>query len=189
MRRNPTNKLVTSNTSRNKEVVLGILQDEVRSDWKNAIEKLHESYSMTWVNKSLGKLFRRVKRDKNFNALIKSAYAIKGRKYDIKNIVADDKCVMVELIESYPDVKTKKIFRTPLVLVLEFDGNKIKRGRHYCDPNLSYLHLTDDEIHPKEDEVRAYKWVPFVQMKDYLLFGNQLEDTLEKIKEIFPSFR
>jgi len=45
---------------------------------------------------------------------------------------------------------------------------------------------TDDEIHLKEDEVRAYKWVPFVQLKDYLLFDNQLLETSEKITEIFP---
>ncbi|MFA6273024.1 MAG: NUDIX domain-containing protein [Candidatus Paceibacterota bacterium] len=46
----------------------------------------------------------------------------------------------------------------------------------------------DDEIHPKEGEVRAYKWISFVQLKDYLLFDDQLKDTQEKIKEIFTDF-
>ncbi len=45
---------------------------------------------------------------------------------------------------------------------------------------------TDNEIHPKEGEIRAYRWVPFVQLKDYLLFDNQLRETSEKITEIFP---
>ena len=49
---------------------------------------------------------------------------------------------MVELIESYPNPETKKIYRTPLVLVLEMKNGKIVTGRHYCDPRLSYRHLT-----------------------------------------------
>ncbi len=44
----------------------------------------------------------------------------------------------------------------------------------------------DNEIKLKEDEIRSYKWVPYEDLKDYLLFDNQLEDTSEKIKEIFP---
>ena len=47
---------------------------------------------------------------------------------------------------------------------------------------------TDDEIHPKEGEIRAYRWVSFVRLKDYLLFDGQLKDTQEKIKEIFTDF-
>jgi putative (di)nucleoside polyphosphate hydrolase len=46
----------------------------------------------------------------------------------------------------------------------------------------------DKEIKLQEDEVRAYKWIPFDELKDYLLFDRQLEDTLEKIKEIFTVF-
>lgn len=43
----------------------------------------------------------------------------------------------------------------------------------------------NDEIKPLKGEVRTYKWVPFAQLKDYLLFDNQLEETSEKIVEIF----
>jgi len=46
---------------------------------------------------------------------------------------------------------------------------------------------TNNEIKPKEGEVRNYKWVSFKQLKNYLLFDNQLQETLEKIKEIFPN--
>lgn len=43
----------------------------------------------------------------------------------------------------------------------------------------------DSEIKLQEDEVRSYKWVPFLELKNYLLFDNQLKDTEEKIKELF----
>ncbi len=45
----------------------------------------------------------------------------------------------------------------------------------------------DNEIKLQEDEIRNYKWVSYENLKDYLLFDNQLEDTYEKIKEIFPN--
>lgn len=44
----------------------------------------------------------------------------------------------------------------------------------------------DDEIKLQQSEVRAYKWVSFNDLKDYLLFDNQLEETSEKINELFP---
>ena len=44
----------------------------------------------------------------------------------------------------------------------------------------------DSEIKFIDGEVRTYKWVPKAQLKDYLLFDNQLQETLEKIAEIFP---
>lgn len=77
---------------------------------------------------------------------MKDAYSIRGRKYDIKNIAEGRDLVMVEMIESYPDPKTKKVFRTPLVIVLQMKNGKIKKGRHYCDPRLSYLYLRKNHI-------------------------------------------
>lgn len=47
----------------------------------------------------------------------------------------------------------------------------------------------EDEIKLQESEVRAHKWVPFVDLNKYLLFDNQLEETTEKILEIFPFFK
>jgi len=44
---------------------------------------------------------------------------------------------------------------------------------------------SDDDIQLAENEVRAYKWVPFSDLNKYLLFDNQLTDTIEKIKEMF----
>lgn len=45
----------------------------------------------------------------------------------------------------------------------------------------------DSEIKLKEDEVRSYKWVSIENLKDFLLFDQQLEDTLGKINEIFSN--
>ena len=44
----------------------------------------------------------------------------------------------------------------------------------------------DKEIRPKDGEVRRYKWAPLDQLQNYLLFDNQLEETIEKIRELFP---
>jgi putative (di)nucleoside polyphosphate hydrolase len=46
----------------------------------------------------------------------------------------------------------------------------------------------DNEIKLKDGEVRAHKWALFTQLKDYLLFDEQLKNTQEKIKEIFTDF-
>lgn len=53
---------------------------------------------------------------------------------------------MIEMVESYPDPKTEKVYKTPLVIILEMKDGKIKRGRHYCDPDLSYLNLSNKQI-------------------------------------------
>ncbi|MFW5853265.1 MAG: NUDIX hydrolase [Patescibacteria group bacterium] len=44
---------------------------------------------------------------------------------------------------------------------------------------------SDHEIYQKDGEVRTYKWVPVSELKHYLLFDNQLEQTIEKIEEMF----
>ena len=43
----------------------------------------------------------------------------------------------------------------------------------------------DSEIKLLDGEIRSYKWVSQDDLKDYLSFDNQLQETLEKIKEIF----
>lgn len=131
--------------SKNIKTVISILQDEVKGDYKKALKKVHEDYSMTWMYKSMGgKLFPRTGR--NIKKEFKEVYLIKDRKYDLKNIAEGQTVVMVEMVESYPNPKTKKVFRTPLVIVLEMKKGKIKRGRHYCDPRVSYLYLPKKEI-------------------------------------------
>lgn len=105
-----------------------------------------DDYSMTWVYKhpKTSKLIPKVKTD--VSKEMAKVYVIKDRKYDIKNITANEKVVMIEMIESYTDPETKKLMRTPQVIVLEFRDGKISKGRHYCDPNLSCLDLDDETL-------------------------------------------
>jgi putative (di)nucleoside polyphosphate hydrolase len=44
----------------------------------------------------------------------------------------------------------------------------------------------DSEISLQPEEIRSYKWVSFTDLKEYLLFDNQFEDTSVKLLEIFP---
>lgn len=124
------------------ETTLQLLKDEIKGDVKNALQKMHPKYSMTWVYKtSKGILFPSVD-FRTIKKAMKDAYQIKGRQYEIKNIAEGDNVVMVEMIESYPDQDTKEVYRTPLVVVLEFEKGEVITGRHYCDPKLSYESLT-----------------------------------------------
>ena len=66
------------------------------------------------------------------------------------------------------------------------DGNNYEGSERYF---FGFRFVgSDNEIKLQEGEVRTYKWIPFVQLKDYLLFDDQLKDTQEKIKEIFTDF-
>ncbi len=126
------------------KLVLDLLKDEVKGDTKSALKKITKDYTMTWVYKSKDGLFptEKVKSEND----IKDIYNIKRRKYEIKNIAEGKDVVMIEMIESYPDPKTKKVFKTPLVIVLEFKNGKVRTGRHYCDPRISFMNLSKREI-------------------------------------------
>jgi len=62
----------------------------------------------------------------------------------------------------------------------EYEGSE----RHFF--GFSFIG-SNDEIRLQENEVRSYKWVPFNELGKYLLFDDQLEETSEKIREIFIS--
>ena len=70
--------------------------------------------------------------------------------------------------------KTKKLHRDGR----EYDGSE----RYFFGFKFTG---SDDDIRPQDGEVRSYVWSPFEKLKEYLLFENQLEDTQEKILEIF----
>src|SRR3989344_6234127 len=130
--------------SKNVQTVLDILKNEVDGDIRLALEKMTSDYSMTWMYQRGDELFPSTSKD--VASEMKETYPIKGRKYDIRNIAEGDEVVIVELVESYPDPVTGKEYRTPLVLVLEMKDGKIKKGRHYCDPRLSFDDLTKEQI-------------------------------------------
>lgn len=136
--------------SKNIQTVIDILRDEVAGDVVSALKKMTADYTMTWVyQKENGELFPATK--KNIQKELSEVYPIKGREYDIKNIAEGKDVVMVEMVESYPDPETGKVYRTPLVIVLEMQNGKIRTGRHYADPRLSYLYLT------RRQTVEVYK--------------------------------
>ncbi len=73
------------------------------------------------------------------------------------------------------------------VIKLSRDGNEYEGSEKYY---FGFRFLgADEDISLGENEVREYKWVSFNELDKYLLFDNQLEETIEKIKEIFSSFR
>ncbi|KKU48684.1 hypothetical protein A3H10_00955 [Candidatus Uhrbacteria bacterium RIFCSPLOWO2_12_FULL_46_10] len=137
--------------SKNLQTVLNILRDEANGDILSALKKMAKDYTMTWVDAGIdGKqLFPTTSKDIKND--MEEAYVIKGRQYDIRNIAEGDGVVFVELIESYPNPKTRKVYRTPLVLVLEMKNGKIRTGRHYLDPRLSGKLLSKIQIE------KAYK--------------------------------
>lgn len=76
---------------------------------------------------------------------------------------------------------------------LQFKFKQIKLSRDGIEYEGSEKHYfgfkfigNDNEIKLQEDEVRSYKWVSFSDLKNYLLFDGELENVVEKIKEIFP---
>lgn len=139
------------NYSKNINLVLEILKNEVDGDINGALAKMSKDYSMTWVYQSQnGDLFPTTA--SNLEGELAEVYVIKGRSYDIRNICESENVVIVELIESYPDPNTGKVYRTPQVIVLEIFDGKIHKGRHYTDPKLSYLDLSIENI-----EINAFK--------------------------------
>lgn len=127
------------------QLVLDILKNEAEGDVRSALEKMTSDYKMTWVYEGKnGELFPST--GENIHNELDEVYPIKGRKYDIRNIAEGGNVVMIEMIESYPDPDTGKVYRTPQVIVLELSNGKIRTGRHYTDPRLSYLDLTEEQL-------------------------------------------
>ncbi len=78
-------------------------------------------------------------------------------------------------------------------IIFKFKEIKLIRDGHEYEGSERYFFGfrfigNDTEIKCQEGEVRAYKWVPCKDLKNYLLFENQMEDTIGKIKEIFLKY-
>jgi len=71
------------------------------------------------------------------------------------------------------------------VIKMNRDGIEYEGSERYF---FGFSFIGDDnDIELLDGEVRSYKWVTYDDLKNYLLFDNQLQETQEKIKEIFPS--
>lgn len=71
--------------------------------------------------------------------------------------------------------KAKKLYRNDI----EYDGSE----RHFF--GFKFIG-NESDIKLQEGEIRSYKWVSYENLKDYLLFDDQLAETAEKILELFP---
>lgn len=72
-------------------------------------------------------------------------------------------------------------------------GPMIRDGEEYIGQERYYFGFhflgTDVDIRPHEAEVRKYVWSGIAELDNYLLFDNQLEDTLKMTYELFPHLR
>ncbi len=80
--------------------------------------------------------------------------------------------------------------KSDVPLLVKFKTVKRDEGGREFEGMERYFfgfYFTGDEkqIKMREGEVRKCAWVPYNNLKEYLLFENQLEETSEKIKEIF----
>lgn len=78
-------------------------------------------------------------------------------------------------------------------LQFSFKAPKIKEGVEYIGSERHFFCFKftgdDGQIKLQEEEVRMFKWVSKDELNMYLLFERQLEDTLDKLIEIFPQFK
>lgn len=132
------------NASPNLQLVLEILQAEVDGDVAAALAKMTADYRMTWMYQGTDTLFPSTSAD--VAGEMEQVYTIKDREYDIRNVAESENVVMIEVIESYTDPKTKRVYRTPQIIVLELRNGVIRTGRHYTDPRLSFMELTREQI-------------------------------------------
>lgn len=70
------------------------------------------------------------------------------------------------------------------VIKLNRDGVKYEGSERYF---FGFKFVgSESDIKLQEGEIRSYKWVSYENLKNFLLFDNQLVETAEKILEIFP---
>lgn len=136
--------------SKNELIKLVIASFRAEKEHKIAKNRtyLHDEFAVTdMVISSSGKIFPRLQ-GQRLETLINKAFLIQGREFLFPTIIADEQTqtVIVEFIESYPDLKTKKVYRTPQVAICKIRDGKIYRTRHYMDPRLSYEHLEQSVI-------------------------------------------
>jgi ketosteroid isomerase-like protein len=136
------------NSKQLKELVLKSFEMEKNKDPKANKELLHPDFAVTEITEDYdGTVFRRLEGPKLMKYM-EMAFETTGREYEFKNVIADEQSqtVVVEFVESYPDEKTGKTFRTPQVSICEVKDGKLYRTRHYLDPRLSYKYLDKSDI-------------------------------------------
>ena len=136
------------NSKELKELVLKSFEMEKNNDPSKNKALLHPDFAVTEITEDYdGTAFRRLEGPKLMEYM-DMAFETTGREYEFKHVIADEESqtVMVEFVESYPDEKTGKVFRTPQISVCEIKDGKLFRTRHYMDPRLSYKYLDKSDI-------------------------------------------
>lgn len=100
---------------------------------------------------------------------------------EIKEELGIDKKTL-ELIGK-SDLPLKVIFKVPKIN--KAGGEYLGSDRYFFGFNFVG---DNNEIKLQVEEVRAYRWVSFSDLGKYLLFDDQLEKSVGKIREIFTEF-
>lgn len=131
-----------------KQLVLSSFLAEKNCDIVTGLKCIDEDYRVTEMTYSESRSHFQSLSGKKLRELMEVAYAIEGRSYEFKSIIADKETqtVIVEFIESYPDPKTGQIYRTPQISVCIVKQGKIFRTRHYMDPRLLFANISEEEI-------------------------------------------
>lgn len=123
----------------------------------------------------------------NLQSFKEHYFAVPGGGIDVDETLKD--AVYREIQEELGILKNSLLFvgksEEPLTFSfkLERDGVLYEGSERYF---FGFKFTGEDiEIHLQSEEVRSFKWVSFENLNSYLLFDNQLEETREKIKEIF----
>jgi 8-oxo-dGTP pyrophosphatase MutT (NUDIX family) len=88
--------------------------------------------------------------------------------------------------------KLRLVGKSDLPVRFNFKGKKLMRnGLIYDGQDRFYFGFeflgSDEEINLQMEEIRAYIWSSYEDLKEYLLFDDQLEHTQKKILEIFAN--
>ncbi len=129
------------------DLTLASFEAERTSNFDENLRLIDKDFVVTDMVMSTRGRFPRLS-GKKLRSYMKEAFQIKDRDFVFKTVMADveSQTAVVEFIESYPDSKTQKIFRTPQVAICQFKNGKLYRTRHYMDPRLSYEYIEETEI-------------------------------------------
>ena len=129
------------------KITLATFEGERNHSVTDNLKVMDEEFAVTDMIMTTKGNFPRLSGEK-LRSYMKEAFKINGRHFIFQTVLADTitQTVIVEFIESYPDSKTKKIFRTPQVAICQFKNGRLYRTRHYMDPRLSFEYLEMLEI-------------------------------------------
>jgi ketosteroid isomerase-like protein len=128
-------------------LVLGSFEAERNNDVARGLEILHPDFrKISILVGSDGNPFPTINSTQT-EAAFRVASSVKGRKFDIVSVSADEtnQIVHVEVIETEPQPTGQDLIWTYVAVCVIKDG-KIWRTRHYGDPDLTAENFTESEI-------------------------------------------